>query len=73
MPKGGRHTQVCPTGGDDPWCWDGNYDYESAGCIKVSWGHLHNNSGETYGALYSLDWYWHNRGGRDGEDLYVIP
>ncbi len=28
--------QYCPTAGDDPYCWDADYDYYSDGCIKVS-------------------------------------
>ena len=28
--------QYCPTAGDDPYCWEGAYDYYSNGCIKVS-------------------------------------
>ena len=28
--------QYCPTAGDDPYCWEGDYDYYSNGCIKVS-------------------------------------
>ena len=67
------HTQTCGSPYEEKWCWDGTSDYYSLGCIKVSWGQIHNNSGQTYGALYSLDWYWHNRGGTNGEDLYVVP
>jgi hypothetical protein len=28
--------QDCPTGGDDPFCWEGPNDYYSNGCIKVA-------------------------------------
>src|SRR5215212_1721790 len=28
--------QYCPTGSDDPFCWEGDYDYYSYGCIKVA-------------------------------------
>src|SRR5919197_866227 len=28
--------QYCPTIYDDPFCWDGDFDYKSAGCIKLS-------------------------------------
>jgi hypothetical protein len=28
--------QYCPTGGDDPFCWEGANDYYSNGCIKVA-------------------------------------
>lgn len=28
--------QYCPTSGDDPFCWEGDFDYYSNGCIKVS-------------------------------------
>jgi hypothetical protein len=27
--------QSCPTSGDDPYCWEGDFDYQSNGCIKV--------------------------------------
>jgi hypothetical protein len=27
--------QSCPTSGDDPFCWEGNGDYKSEGCIKL--------------------------------------
>jgi hypothetical protein len=28
--------QYCPTAGDDPYCWDADYDYFSNGCVKLS-------------------------------------
>jgi hypothetical protein len=28
--------QYCPTIYDDPFCWEGDFDYKSAGCIKLS-------------------------------------
>lgn len=28
--------QSCPTGNDDPFCWEGANDYYSNGCIKVA-------------------------------------
>jgi hypothetical protein len=28
--------QYCPTGGDDPFCWEGTNDYYSNGCVKVA-------------------------------------
>jgi hypothetical protein len=28
--------QYCPSPGDDPYCWEGDFDYYSNGCIKVS-------------------------------------
>lgn len=28
--------QYCPTAGDDPFCWEGDFDYYSAGCIKLA-------------------------------------
>jgi len=28
--------QYCPTGYDDPFCWEGDSDYRSAGCIKLA-------------------------------------
>jgi hypothetical protein len=29
--------QSCPTSGDDPYCWDADYDYYSNGCVKVKY------------------------------------
>lgn len=28
--------QYCPTGGDDPFCWESVNDYYSNGCIKIA-------------------------------------
>ena len=28
--------QYCPTSGDDPFCWEGDFDYYSNGCIKLA-------------------------------------
>jgi hypothetical protein len=28
--------QYCPTVYDDPFCWEGDFDYYSSGCIKLS-------------------------------------
>jgi hypothetical protein len=28
--------QYCPTAGDDPFCWEGTFDYYSEGCIKLA-------------------------------------
>lgn len=28
--------QYCPTSGDDPQCWEGNGDYHSSACIKLT-------------------------------------
>jgi hypothetical protein len=28
--------QYCPTAYDDPFCWEGTYDYYSNGCIKLA-------------------------------------
>jgi len=28
--------QYCPTPYDDPFCWEGDSDYKSSGCIKVA-------------------------------------
>jgi hypothetical protein len=28
--------QYCPTPYDDPFCWEGDYDYYSSGCIKLA-------------------------------------
>jgi hypothetical protein len=41
--------QYCPTAGDDPFCWEGDFDYYSQGCIKVS-----------HGDIGSVHTAWHN-------------
>ena len=50
--------QYCPTAGDDPYCWEGAFDYYSNGCIKLS--HPNFGFGDHIGAAH---WYWHNRYG----------
>ena len=30
------NTQYCPTSYDDPFCWEGDSDYYSNGCIKLA-------------------------------------
>jgi hypothetical protein len=59
--------QYCPTGYDDPFCWEGDYDYQSAGCIKINhWGDLgylhsgwHEKSGDyRHGAVTINDWLY---------------
>lgn len=62
--------QYCPTPGDDPYCWEGDFDYYSNGCIKVSragspsdlrlvhdgW---HNKSGDyRHGSFWINDWLY---------------
>jgi len=50
--------QSCPTGGDDPYCWEATYDYASLGCVKIS----HSNYGfpDSVGNLNS---WWHDQVG----------
>lgn len=67
------HGQLCTADPDDPWCWDGTIDYYSQACIKVSFSDIHNNLNQNLGKSPSFDWYWHNRGGIAGENLYVVP
>ena len=59
--------QYCPTGYDDPFCWEGAFDYQSVGCIKIShWGDLgylhsgwHEKSGDyRHGAFWINDWLY---------------
>lgn len=50
--------QSCPTGGDDPYCWDTVNDYKSLGCIKIS----HPNNGYP-NSVNSLNNWWHNIAG----------
>jgi hypothetical protein len=56
--------QYCPTPYDDPFCWEGDFDYYSSGCIKVNhWGDLaylhsgwHEKSGDgRHGAFWIND------------------
>lgn len=60
------HGSLC-----EAWCWDGPIDYQSFGCIKLSFASIHNNLNQTFGVSPSFDWYWHNRGGAAGENLIV--
>jgi hypothetical protein len=50
------HTEETPDNGQncsyEPQCWNGDNDYKSAGCIKVS-----------YNDMSLWDWVYHNRGG----------
>ncbi len=68
------HSEMTDSHGADcePWCWDGPIDYQSAGCIKVSFVDTHNYLNHVFGVTPSFDWYWHNRGGIQGEDLVVV-
>ena len=49
--------QYCPTSGDDPYCWEGDHDYYSAGCIKVAHaGPIPTDIGQVHTA-------WHEKSG----------
>lgn len=50
--------QYCPTGGDDPYCWEDSNDYKSIGCVKIS--HPNNGYPDSVGSLHS---WWHNQVG----------
>jgi hypothetical protein len=46
--------QYCPTAGDDPYCWEGDFDYESNGCIKIKQPNYD---------MYNFHNWWHNKFG----------
>lgn len=45
--------QYNPTAGDDPQCWEGDFDYRSLGCIKLAYP----------GDIDAAHWFWNFRGG----------
>ncbi|MDQ2982459.1 MAG: hypothetical protein M3R70_00835 [Actinomycetota bacterium] len=49
--------QYCPSTGDDPFCWESDFDYYSAGCVKVSRG------GAAPTDLRLLHEAWHEKSG----------
>jgi hypothetical protein len=56
-----QRLQSCGSG-DLPFCWEGDHDYYSLGCIKV----------KHYGDLPAVDGAWHSWGGTTGPSkLYV--
>lgn len=57
--------QYCTSASDDPYCWEGDFDYESAGCIKLSRATPYPSH------LAQADADWHNWGGGSGHlNLY---
>ena len=52
--------QYCPTPYDDRFCWEGDFDYSSIGCIKLS------RSTPYPSHLAQADADWHNWGGGSG-------
>ena len=52
--------QYCPTIYDDPFCWEGDFDYKSAGCIKVAHATPYPSD------IARVDNAWHNWGGGTG-------
>jgi hypothetical protein len=54
--------QYCPTAYDDPFCWEGDSDYYSAGCVKVA----HAGAWPTDIALVHNDWHDRSGDGRHG-------
>ena len=57
--------QSCPTAGDDPFCWEGDSDYASAGCIKVSRAGNPSN-------LALVHTNWHQRSGDQRHGSFTI-
>lgn len=56
----GSQGQSCPTSGDDAFCWEGDFDYISQGCIKVSYKNVGQvdqfwDSGSTSNAYLVVD------------------
>ena len=52
--------QACTAAYDDPFCWEGTYDYYSQGCIKLS------RAAPAPTDLAQADNDWHNWGGGTG-------
>ena len=57
--------QSCPTSGDDPFCWEGDSDYYSAGCIKMS------RAGNP-SDLNLVHTNWHQRSGDQRHGAFTI-
>jgi hypothetical protein len=57
--------QSCPTAGDDPFCWEGDSDYYSEGCIKLS--RVGNPSD-----LNLVHMAWHDRSGDTRHGAFTI-
>jgi hypothetical protein len=54
--------QACTSAPDDPYCWEGDFDYESNGCIKVKQPNMD---------MYEFHNWWHNKFG-DRHDSFTI-
>jgi hypothetical protein len=52
--------QYCTAIYDDPFCWEGDFDYKSAGCIKVA------HAAPYPSDIARADSAWHNWGGGSG-------
>jgi hypothetical protein len=52
--------QYCPTAYDDPFCWEGDFDYYSNGCIKLA--HAQPYPSDIAKADNDWDW-WDGRSG----------
>jgi len=59
--------QYCPSGYDDPYCWESWIDYYSSGCIKLA--HANNGFPDAIGAAH---WEWHNRFGSGAHGSYGL-
>lgn len=57
--------QYCPTSIDDPFCWEGDFDYASEGCIKVSRAGNPSN-------LALVHSNWHQRSGDQRHGAFTI-
>ena len=58
--------QYCPTAGDDPYCWEGDSDYYSNGCIKVS------RAGNPSDLRLVHDG-WHAKSGDSRHGSFIVP
>ncbi|MBW3576653.1 MAG: hypothetical protein KY462_02720 [Actinobacteria bacterium] len=58
------------TGADRPYCWDGDVDYLSQGCIKLANDHGAVPAADDIG---EADLYWRDRGGSPVEGPQTLP
>lgn len=58
--------QYCPTGGDDPFCWEDTNDYYSNGCVKIARMPVTNG----YSDLGRVDSWVHSLGYAQWLDVY---
>lgn len=57
--------QSCPTGGDDPYCWENADDYKSIGCVKLSYP-----AAGFPNSVNTLNTWWHTNAGGAASTYY---